>query len=142
MQLMTKLDWFGTLFPRIPVPVEKKIHEKLQEWRRTRAAEAAQEVANAVAQSTSTASANASRTAETAIGSVGGASRAPVAAENTRDSPTMYAPASNILALSESATSNCNPTANYQLFIHAYAFLLNYSLPCLHIELFPALPPY
>ncbi|CAH8568783.1 unnamed protein product [Dicrocoelium dendriticum] len=27
---LTKLDWFGTLFPRIPVPVQKKIDEKLR----------------------------------------------------------------------------------------------------------------
>ncbi|TGZ64521.1 hypothetical protein CRM22_006332 [Opisthorchis felineus] len=27
---LTKLDWFGTLFPRIPVPVQKKLEEKLR----------------------------------------------------------------------------------------------------------------
>ncbi|VDK41602.1 unnamed protein product [Dibothriocephalus latus] len=29
-QWLTKLDWFSTLFPRIPVPVQKKIEEKLR----------------------------------------------------------------------------------------------------------------
>ena len=29
-QWLTKLDWFSTLFPRIPVPVQKKIDEKLR----------------------------------------------------------------------------------------------------------------
>lgn len=27
---LTKLDWFTTLFPRIPVPVQKKLDEKLR----------------------------------------------------------------------------------------------------------------
>ncbi|KAF6768900.1 hypothetical protein AHF37_12617 [Paragonimus kellicotti] len=27
---LTKLDWFSTLFPRIPVPVQKKLEEKLR----------------------------------------------------------------------------------------------------------------
>ena len=39
-QMLTKLDWFGTLFPRIPVPVEKKIYEKLAEWRQQQRAAA------------------------------------------------------------------------------------------------------
>ncbi|VDM02785.1 unnamed protein product [Schistocephalus solidus] len=34
-QWLTKLDWFSTLFPRIPVPVQKKIEEKLR-GRRTK----------------------------------------------------------------------------------------------------------
>lgn len=33
-QFLTKLDWFTTLFPRIPVPVQKKIEEKLRERKR------------------------------------------------------------------------------------------------------------
>ncbi|VDO07700.1 unnamed protein product [Rodentolepis nana] len=33
-QFLTKLDWFTTLFPRIPVPVQKKIEEKLREYKR------------------------------------------------------------------------------------------------------------
>lgn len=28
---LLKLDWYGTLFPRIPVPVEKEIKAKLRE---------------------------------------------------------------------------------------------------------------
>ena len=28
--VLTKLDWFSTLFPRIPVPIEKQIHENLK----------------------------------------------------------------------------------------------------------------
>lgn len=27
---LTKLDWFSTLFPRIPVPVQKKLEEKMR----------------------------------------------------------------------------------------------------------------
>ncbi|VDL19457.1 unnamed protein product, partial [Hymenolepis diminuta] len=34
VQFLTKLDWFTTLFPRIPVPVQKKIEEKLRERKR------------------------------------------------------------------------------------------------------------
>lgn len=30
--LLTKLDWFSTLFPRIPVPIQKDIDQKLQEF--------------------------------------------------------------------------------------------------------------
>ncbi|KAI6173527.1 Ubiquitin carboxyl-terminal hydrolase [Aphelenchoides besseyi] len=30
-QMMTKLDWYGTLFPRIPVPIQKDIEQKLGE---------------------------------------------------------------------------------------------------------------
>ncbi|VDP97923.1 unnamed protein product [Trichobilharzia regenti] len=29
-QWLTKLDWFSTLFPRIPVPVQKKLEEKIR----------------------------------------------------------------------------------------------------------------
>lgn len=28
--LLTKLDWFSTLFPRIPIPIQKEIEEKLR----------------------------------------------------------------------------------------------------------------
>lgn len=28
--ILTKLDWFDTLFPRIPVPVQKIVDEKLR----------------------------------------------------------------------------------------------------------------
>ena len=28
--VLTKLEWFATLFPRIPVPIEKQIHEYLK----------------------------------------------------------------------------------------------------------------
>lgn len=31
---MSQLDWFGTLFPRIPVPIEKKLHEHISAFRR------------------------------------------------------------------------------------------------------------
>ena len=31
-QMMTKLEWYSTLFPRIPVPVEKQIHAHFKEW--------------------------------------------------------------------------------------------------------------
>lgn len=30
--LLTKLDWFSTLFPRIPVPIQKDIDNKLREY--------------------------------------------------------------------------------------------------------------
>lgn len=29
-QWLVKLEWFSTLFPRIPVPVQKKLEEKLR----------------------------------------------------------------------------------------------------------------
>lgn len=32
-QWLTKLEWFSTLFPRIPVPVQKKLEEKLRDRR-------------------------------------------------------------------------------------------------------------
>lgn len=28
-QWLTKLEWYGTLFPRIPVPIQKQINDKL-----------------------------------------------------------------------------------------------------------------
>ncbi|XP_054730510.1 pre-mRNA-splicing factor 38B isoform X2 [Anastrepha obliqua] len=31
-QYLTKLDWFSTLFPRIPVPIQKQIEKKLEEY--------------------------------------------------------------------------------------------------------------
>ncbi|XP_012161535.1 pre-mRNA-splicing factor 38B isoform X2 [Ceratitis capitata] len=31
-QFLTKLDWFSTLFPRIPVPIQKQIEKKLEEY--------------------------------------------------------------------------------------------------------------
>lgn len=34
-QFLTKLDWFSTLFPRVPVPIEKQIEKKLAEFSRT-----------------------------------------------------------------------------------------------------------
>lgn len=33
-QFLTKLEWFSTLFPRIPVPVQKQIDQKLMEYDR------------------------------------------------------------------------------------------------------------
>ncbi|KAI6244182.1 Ubiquitin carboxyl-terminal hydrolase [Aphelenchoides fujianensis] len=30
-QMLTKLDWYGTLFPRIPVPIQKEIAQKLKD---------------------------------------------------------------------------------------------------------------
>jgi pre-mRNA-splicing factor 38B len=33
-QWLTKLDWFSTLFPRIPVPIQKQIEQKLGEYDR------------------------------------------------------------------------------------------------------------
>ena len=30
---LSRLDWYGTLFPRIPVPVQKQIDQKLKERR-------------------------------------------------------------------------------------------------------------
>jgi pre-mRNA-splicing factor 38B len=33
-QFLTKLDWFSTLFPRIPVPIQKSIEQKLAEYDR------------------------------------------------------------------------------------------------------------
>lgn len=33
-QLLTKLDWFSTLFPRIPVPIQKQIEQNLSEYDR------------------------------------------------------------------------------------------------------------
>lgn len=34
-QWLTKLDWFSTLFPRIPVPVQKQIESKIDNYCRT-----------------------------------------------------------------------------------------------------------
>lgn len=31
-QFMTKLDWFSTLFPRIPVPIQKQIESKIENY--------------------------------------------------------------------------------------------------------------
>ncbi|KAH8408801.1 hypothetical protein KR009_000212, partial [Drosophila setifemur] len=31
-QFMTKLDWFSTLFPRIPVPIQKQIEKKIEQY--------------------------------------------------------------------------------------------------------------
>ncbi|XP_017475482.1 PREDICTED: pre-mRNA-splicing factor 38B isoform X2 [Rhagoletis zephyria] len=31
-QFLTKLDWFSTLFPRIPVPIQKQIEKKIEEY--------------------------------------------------------------------------------------------------------------
>lgn len=31
-QFLTKLDWFSTLFPRIPVPIQKQIQSKLEQF--------------------------------------------------------------------------------------------------------------
>lgn len=33
-QFLTKLDWFSTLFPRIPVPIQKQIEQKLNQFDR------------------------------------------------------------------------------------------------------------
>ena len=33
-QFMVKLDWFSTLFPRIPVPIQKEIEKKLADYDR------------------------------------------------------------------------------------------------------------
>lgn len=33
-QMLTKLDWFSTLFPRIPVPIQKQIEQKLSTYDR------------------------------------------------------------------------------------------------------------
>uniref|UniRef100_A0A182NVL4 Pre-mRNA-splicing factor 38 n=1 Tax=Anopheles dirus TaxID=7168 RepID=A0A182NVL4_9DIPT len=33
-QWLTKLDWFSTLFPRIPVPIQKQIDSKLEQYAR------------------------------------------------------------------------------------------------------------
>ena len=33
-QFLVKLDWFSTLFPRIPVPIQKSIEQKLNEYDR------------------------------------------------------------------------------------------------------------
>ncbi|XP_058462122.1 pre-mRNA-splicing factor 38B isoform X1 [Malaya genurostris] len=33
-QWLTKLDWFSTLFPRIPVPIQKQIQSKLEQFAR------------------------------------------------------------------------------------------------------------
>ena len=30
-QMLTKLDWYSTLFPRIPIPIQKDIDNKIQE---------------------------------------------------------------------------------------------------------------
>ncbi|CAB3259274.1 unnamed protein product [Arctia plantaginis] len=37
-QMLIKLDWFSTLFPRIPVPIQKQIEQKLGEHNRQSAA--------------------------------------------------------------------------------------------------------
>lgn len=34
-QWMTKLDWFSTLFPRIPVPIQKQIERRIEDYCRT-----------------------------------------------------------------------------------------------------------
>lgn len=34
VQFLTKLDWCGTLFPRIPVPIQKQIQSKLEDYAR------------------------------------------------------------------------------------------------------------
>lgn len=34
-QMLVKLDWFSTLFPRIPVPIQKQIEQKLAEHNRS-----------------------------------------------------------------------------------------------------------
>lgn len=34
-QWLTKLDWFSTLFPRIPVPIQKAIERRVNEYCRT-----------------------------------------------------------------------------------------------------------
>lgn len=34
VQWLTKLDWFSTLFPRIPVPIQKQIQSKLEDYAR------------------------------------------------------------------------------------------------------------
>ena len=31
-QWLTKLEWYSTLFPRIPVPVQKSIEQKLRQY--------------------------------------------------------------------------------------------------------------
>lgn len=33
-QFLTKLDWFSTLFPRIPVPIQKQIEKRLETYSR------------------------------------------------------------------------------------------------------------
>jgi pre-mRNA-splicing factor 38B len=33
-QFLIKLDWFSTLFPRIPVPIQKQIEQRLNEYDR------------------------------------------------------------------------------------------------------------
>lgn len=33
-QFLTKLEWFSTLFPRIPVPIQKQIEQKLNDYDR------------------------------------------------------------------------------------------------------------
>lgn len=30
---LSKLEWFSTLFPRIPVPIQKDLERKLSDWR-------------------------------------------------------------------------------------------------------------
>lgn len=30
---LSKLEWFSTLFPRIPVPIQKDLERKLSNWR-------------------------------------------------------------------------------------------------------------
>ena len=39
VQLLTRLDWYTTLFPRIPVLIQKEIEANLQGWRDEKAAE-------------------------------------------------------------------------------------------------------
>ena len=31
-QMLSKLEWYSTLFPRIPVPIQKSIEKNLQEY--------------------------------------------------------------------------------------------------------------
>ncbi|XP_076822684.1 pre-mRNA-splicing factor 38B-like isoform X2 [Clavelina lepadiformis] len=44
--VLTKLDWFSTLFPRIPVPIEKQIHENLKAREGEKLSEAQQNLAD------------------------------------------------------------------------------------------------
>jgi PREDICTED: hypothetical protein LOC100170167 len=40
--LLVKLDWFSTLFPRIPVPIQKEIEKKLKEYDQKKRLEASE----------------------------------------------------------------------------------------------------
>ena len=42
-QFLVKLEWYSTLFPRIPVPVQKVIQEKLREHPPTHEAKPAED---------------------------------------------------------------------------------------------------